>query len=146
MILGKKGQEAERIEIKMTSMIDMVFLLLIFFIVTLQYPREEGMIETRLPSAESVGEVTTPDERPEEFEDIILRITKGPAGNVRKYVQGTHMLNDMVLLGRLEALRTLHENGRVVIQCQDDVPYEELVNAISLVQIARLKIAFADLK
>ena len=63
MNLGKvRAELQEKLELKMTPMIDVVFLLLIFFIVTLQIPREEAMIEAELPQARGDGEVTAEDE------------------------------------------------------------------------------------
>jgi len=148
MLLGKvPAAQEEKIELKMTAMIDMVFLLLIFFIVTLRIPKEEFMIETELPRAKGAGQVEGEDILREEFDDIMLSIVKEPGtGHVRTYVNNQWMMNPAQLRARLEFFKGVNERGRVVVQCADDVPYENLVEAISVVQIVELPMAFADLR
>ena len=143
-----EAAQQEKLALQMTPMIDVVFQLLIFFVVTLSIPKEEAMIETELPRARGGGEVvgTEPQVR-EEFEDILLSIVKEPVtGRARIYVNNQWMMNSRQLLGRLEMFRSLNEKGRVVVQCGDDVPYKDLIEAISIVQIAELPMAFANLK
>jgi biopolymer transport protein ExbD len=143
-----EAAQQEKLALQMTPMIDVVFQLLIFFIVTLNIPKEEAMIETELPRARGAGEVTgqEPQTR-EEFEDILLSIVKEPVtGQARIYVNNQWMMNSRQLLGRLEMFRNLNEKGRVVVQCGDNVPYKDLIEAISIVQIAELPMAFANLK
>jgi len=140
-------QQEEKLELKMTGMVDVVFHLLIFFIVTLRIPREEGMIETELPRAKGTGEVSAVQEqRRQEFEDVLLHIARDPqSGRVRTYVSNQLMRTPEQLLGRLKLFHDLNEQGRVVVKCEDDVPYQHLVEAISLVRAAGLPMAFADL-
>ena len=143
-----EAAQQEKLALQMTPMIDVVFQLLIFFIVTLNIPKEEAMIETELPRARGGGEVTgTEPQVREEFEDILLSIVKEPVtGQARIYVNNQWMMNSRQLLGRLEMFRNLNEKGRVVVQCGDNVPYKDLIEAISIVQIAELPMAFANLK
>ena len=148
MIKGSVPPELDdKLELKMTSMIDCVFLLLIFFIASLKIPRDEAMIETMIPQAKGTGQVTVekPVEGPE-FGDIVLRIVVDEAGNARKYLGDQWMIGPGQMLGMLESFRKLNEKGRVVIQCGDDVPYKDLIEAISVVQLANLKISFANLR
>lgn len=146
MKAGKgRAKDGAKLELQMTSMIDVVFLLLIFFIVTLAIPKDEAMIETTLRGGES-GELVPPSPGPsQDFPDVVLRISRDESGNVKKYIRNTPMPNDGVLLGYLKEFRELYPDGRVVISCADKVPYKELVSAISLTRIADLTIAFADL-
>jgi biopolymer transport protein ExbD len=139
--------EPAKLELNMTSMIDVVFQLLIFFLVTLHIPDEEQMIQTDMPKARGPGAATSVAEEQnlEEFEDILLTIAmvnKQP----KTYVAGQWMPTDNMLLGRLEMFRNLNEKGRVVISCQPEVPYVRLVRAISVVQQAKLSLAFANLE
>jgi len=148
MLLGTPPPaQQEKIELKMTAMIDMVFLLLIFFIVTLRIPKEEFMIETELPRAKGAGQVSGQEVTRQEFEDILLSIVKDPGtGQVRFYVNNQWMMNASQLRSRLEFFKGVNEQGRVVVQCGEDVPYEKLIEAISVVQIVELPMAFADLR
>jgi len=59
----QEDNEAEELVINLTPMIDVVFLLLIFFMVTTTFLDPERQIDIELPIAESGGEVTdVPDE------------------------------------------------------------------------------------
>lgn len=146
-IKPSETQDEDELELKMTSMIDVVFLLLIFFIVTLRIPEEEAMIETELPQAAGPGQQTGTTEEREEFEDILLTLRKDDTtGQVKTYVSGQWMMSPEQLASRLKMFRNINENGRVVVRCQDEVPYKELVEAISIVQYVELPMAFADLK
>lgn len=146
-IKPSETQDEDELELKMTSMIDVVFLLLIFFIVTLRIPEEEAMIETELPQAAGPGQQTGTTEEREEFEDILLTLRKDDTtGQVKTYVSGQWMMSPEQLASRLKMFRNINENGRVVVRCQDEVPYKKLVEAISIVQYVELPMAFADLK
>lgn len=139
----------EELELKMTSMIDVVFLLLIFFIVTLKIPKKEAFIETRLPEAKGVGEVEAPEEETDkqEFQDIKLMIRDDPNDEWAKvYVGGQRMRSPGELATRLKMFRKIKEDGRVVVQCGDAVPYQDLVKAISVVQAIQLPMAFGGLR
>jgi biopolymer transport protein ExbD len=140
----KPGQE-EKLELNMTPMIDVVFQLLIFFMVTLRIPPTEAIIETALPKAKGPGEVSNDvikDE--EEFEDIRLIIAKDQTGTVQRFVNQMMVRSDRQLKSQLVTMKGIHAKGRVVVVCGDDVPYQHLVRAISLVQEAGLPIAFGD--
>lgn len=47
--MARKKAEIEEVELELTPMIDVVFLLLIFFIVTMKFKVLEGKLETELP-------------------------------------------------------------------------------------------------
>jgi biopolymer transport protein ExbD len=147
-IKASQPAEDDELELKMTSMIDVVFLLLIFFIVTLQIPPQEALIETELPQATGPGQATAEDEQErEEFEDILLTIRKDAnTGRTKTFVSGQWMTTPGRLARRLMMFRNINENGRVVIRCGDDVAYKELVMAISVVQNVELPMAFAGLQ
>ena len=150
MVMGKKGADSGKLELQMTSMIDVVFLLLIFFMVTLRIPEPEGMIETALPKAKGTGSATTEEEDDrKEFEDIMLDLVwnsnKPGQDKTEVYVNRTRMLSTSMTYSRLKMMSEIYEDGRVVVRCQNKVPYKNLVEAISLVQEAKLPMAFADL-
>lgn len=146
-INASDSSNEDELELRMTSMIDVVFLLLIFFIVTLKIPEEEAIIETRLPQAAGSGETTSEEEEEKsEFEDIMLVLQLDPqSGETRTEVGGQIMRSSEQLARRLQGFQNLNDEGRVVIECGDDVPYRDLVEAISVVQYAELPMAFGDI-
>ena len=136
------------LEIDMTPMIDVVFQLLIFFLVTLKMPRSEVMIETDLPTATGPGtiktDVPTPDE---EFEDIRLVIFKDRGtGAVQRYINDMMVRSDSQLYSQLTNMKKLYAKGRVIVICADNVPYKHVVRTITIVQASELPMAFGEYK
>ena len=146
MPIGASQQSEEKMEIKMTGMIDVVFLLLIFFIVTLQIPEPEVMIETDLPRAEGVGDHEAVDEDRLEFDDLRLHIRwNETAGRSELRLNDNPIPGQTHLLSRLRMAHRMYEDGRIIIICDDDVPYDDLIQTISTIQMTELPMAFADL-
>ncbi|MBS3762931.1 MAG: biopolymer transporter ExbD [Planctomycetes bacterium] len=148
MAATASSSQNEGLELEMTPMIDVVFLLLIFFLINLEIPEEEGIIETNLPKAVGTGKIATEEKEKEreEFEDITLRLAWNPTTEeVKRFVNRQPMLSDEMLLGTLKNLKEVYAKGRVVVQCQDEVPYASLVQTISLVQEAEMPMGFAGL-
>jgi biopolymer transport protein ExbD len=76
MKIRHTGRE-DKIELQMTPMIDIVFLLLIFFIMTFKIVLPEGDFNIRMPSPAS--NVTA---QPSETPTLMLRITADPNGKL----------------------------------------------------------------
>ncbi|MCH2117045.1 MAG: biopolymer transporter ExbD [Pirellulales bacterium] len=76
MKIRHTGRE-DKIELQMTPMIDIVFLLLIFFIMTFKIVLPEGDFNIRMPSPAS--NVTA---QPSETPTLMLRITADPNGTL----------------------------------------------------------------
>jgi len=136
--------------LEMTSMIDVVFLLLIFFIVTLQIPPDEGSLQAAVPKAKKESaQVTAPEEDPEkDFEDIkvmvrykeITREFLISCDNQRQYTFE-------MLQGKLQAKYQYNPDARVIIDCGDQVPYYGMVKALNAAQGASFrKISFANIR
>ncbi len=78
----------EECEMQMTPMIDVVFLLLIFFMCTLKFKTLEGKLSAYLPA--DVG-VNPPDADPIEKVEVLVRVTS-PGNKLRP--DGTKYTND----------------------------------------------------
>ncbi len=147
MPIGAGRQDEEKMELKMTSMIDVVFLLLIFFIVTLQIQEPEVMIETELPRADRTGEHTAVEELDhEEFRDLRLHLAwNETTGRTQLKLNDETIPGQRQLEGRLRIAHRLHPDGRIVIACDDDVPYDDLIQTIITIQMIDMPLVFADL-
>jgi len=146
--MGSGATVPPKMEINMTPMIDVVFQLLIFFLVTLKMPRSEVMIETDLPTAKGPGtiktDIPTPDE---EFEDIRLVIYKDPStGAVQRYINDMMVRSDSQLYSQLTNMKKLYAKGRVIVICADNVAYKYVVRTITIVQQSELPMAFGEYK
>lgn len=79
MRIGKlAGHEGEKAELKMTPMIDVVFLLLIFFMCATKFKSLEGKLETFLPQDE--GLIDDEKDRPPPLEEIRIGLSTDADG------------------------------------------------------------------
>jgi biopolymer transport protein ExbD len=107
-----KYQARVSLEFNMTPMIDVTFLLIIFFIVSSNMAKQETQVEVDLPTAESG----------EELRDDARRMTVNITDDGAMQVAGESL--DAAALGRqLAAERTKSEQFEVRIRCDRSVPY-----------------------
>ena len=77
----KPNQQDSSIELNLTSMIDVIFLLLIFFVCTTDFREPEKRLPTNLGSgAIAADETRTQEER--DLGRIVARLTVAPSGRV----------------------------------------------------------------
>ena len=55
---GIGGDDEEYIQLNLTAMVDVVMLLIIFFVSNLKFPREEGTLSAELPKKAATGGTT----------------------------------------------------------------------------------------
>jgi len=72
--MARKKSEIEEVKVELTPMIDVVFLLLIFFIVTMKFKVLEGKLETELPKDVGVNSGEVEDL----LEKLEIKITANP--------------------------------------------------------------------
>jgi len=128
MQFRKKGRTRGATEVNMTPLIDIVFQLLIFFLITTTFVQNPG-IEVSLPKASSAP-VTT------ETEMVIVAVTKdGGIIHEGKLVSVTE------LEARLKEHHRQRANATVIVQADTDTPHG---NVVQVMDIAR-SIGFAQL-
>jgi len=106
----------------MTSMIDVVFLLLIFFMVTVSASRPEAELSSTLSPAsedQGAGAVLQPQ---------IISVER--VGDAVVYRLGSHALTNRTDLTRL--LRELPKASGVVVRVANDVPVEAAAGALQV--------------
>jgi biopolymer transport protein ExbD len=130
----RRGGRKEEPEINLTPLIDVVFLLLIFFMVTTTFVHETGL-EITLPEAD-----TEQAESPAE----LLEISIDEAGEY--YVAGEALLNrelETLVEAVREALEDKEVSG-VVIRADAEAPHKAVVRAmdgVGRLGISRVSIA-----
>lgn len=135
MKIRHTGRQEEVSGLHMTAMIDIVFLLLIFFVMTFKIIAPEGDFNVKMPAASAQG---TPD--PTAMPPIKIRITANEAGGI-----GSIRFAD-VPISRLSELRTrirgvvgdapgpgALESTEVEFDCDYNLHYEHVVQAITAV-------------
>ena len=126
--------ESEKTALQMTAMIDVVFLLLIFFIATMEWKESEGMLRAYLPrkqqSAESKPQDKKKDEEIEDLQDINIQIDQ--EGRSPKITVGQAVLPSFRQLEfKLTRLKGQFPDHRVVIDGDPDVYYGYVVKALN---------------
>ena len=91
----------DKIEMQMTPMIDIVFQLIIFFLLTGHLVKQETQMQLALPEAASG-----------EQQDVLAAIKAGASGYLVKSASPTEILEAVLATGRGEAAQ--HAHGRIV--------------------------------
>lgn len=127
------NRQPETAGMQLAPMIDIVFLLLIFFIVTWQFSRSETELNVSVPTAEEGSELNRPKG------EIIINILKD--GTLK--VEGNEV--DMLQLhDKLAAIAERFENQPVRIRGDGEVAYQRIVQVIDTCQKAGIwNISFA---
>jgi biopolymer transport protein ExbD len=127
------SRQPEPAGMQLAPMIDIVFLLLIFFIVTWQFTRSETELNVSVPTAEEGSELNRPKG------EIIINVL--PDETIR--VEGISV-NLPQLLDKLAAIAKQYENQPVRIRGDGKVPYQRIVEVIDTCQKAGIwNISFA---
>jgi len=119
----RNKQDAEKNELNMTSMIDIVFLLLIFFVMTFKIVELEGDFSVKMPLAGSSNATIDPTELP-----MTLRLRSDDTGNLAGME-----LNDIQMGNGPDAFDKLR--GTIVGQIGSSAPVPEEAGAGPEVEI-----------
>jgi len=120
----KVRNRGEAAKLEMTPMIDVVFQLLIFFIVTLKEQDILAQLNISRPAPDSQA---TPDTRPE-----LLTIEVGRAGwvvNGRPFVGSAGFAQ---LDRQLSRLASISRDTSVIIKCTGDSPHSYLIRVLNV--------------
>lgn len=134
----RKRAVAEGATLDITSTIDVVFLLLIFFIATIRMPKPEADIRAFLPREEekvSDGAGASADEKTEDMDTIRIALRSGSRGtdvylNGRLLRRGLRALNSR--LAALNRVRNKAIETKVVLAADRTAPYLYVVRALNL--------------
>lgn len=128
------GQQAA--ELELAPMIDVVFQLLIFFIVTWQFARFERDMDISVPSAEQA------ENTDRQAGEIII--------NVRK--DGTVVLNGLEitkeeLLSKLKAISGAYPDQAAILRGSSEADFQSIINVLDVIKEAGIwNVAFATTK
>lgn len=129
--------EKEKIELQMTPMIDIVFQLLIFFIMTFKVVQMEGDFNIRMPSAAPSQNAMDEELLP----PMTLRLTAGADGKlagIQLNKQQFNNFNDlhaeiMDIVGTEAGPDAGLAGGEVELDCDFNLAYENVIAAITAV-------------
>ncbi len=138
MKVRNTGREGEKVELNMTSMIDIVFQLLVFFIMTFKIVSPEGDFNIKMPlAAPSEG---LPDE--DQLPPIKVRLQADSSGRLTNIRMGTvglgtdfralrMQIRDIV--GDETGPGSIAESTEVELDCDYQLKFEYVIDAITAV-------------
>ena len=117
----RTGNKNINFSVRMTPLIDVIFLLMIFFIMTIRFVEPEGVLENRLP--EKAGQGIT--DQKNDWEVVRIKIKLVREGNQFKIYLQERVLNSYEDL--LSYLELLPDKILIVIEPELTVPYKYVI-------------------
>lgn len=118
-ITSKTNDRSTGFSVRMTPLIDVVFLLMIFFIMTLKFQEEEGVLKNRLPLKGDQNIV----ELKKDWETVFIKLAT-ENGKLMIYMQERVVDSYTSLLGKLNLLP---QQIMIVIEPEKKVPYKYVI-------------------
>lgn len=130
----RDSQPGETAELELAPMIDVVFLLLIFFIVSWQFAKFEEDMDVSVPAAEE----KSVDDKP--VGEIIVNVEAD--GSV---VLNNRQVSQAALLEKLETIAELFPTQAVILRGHEEADFQDIVEVLDQVKKAGISnIAFAS--
>lgn len=142
MRIGKKRETSPEATLNLTPTIDVVFLLLIFFVTTIRFPQAEANIRANLPRRERVQEGTgkkkQEQKKKENVNTIRISLRRGEDRKTQIFLNNALLKDDFSHLGGAllmqsqYAKKTPNVPTEIVLEVQPNVPYKDVVKALDL--------------
>ena len=114
-------------ELNLTSMIDVIFLLLIFFVCTADFRGPEKTLPTNLTLPGAIASETVP-QRDRDLGKIVVRLFVAPNRQTTYSVDGKRVASLAEVEAILESLSEIDTNTPVVVAPERDVPLERVLD------------------
>ena len=144
MKVRNQSETAEKIELQMTPMIDIVFQLLVFFIMTFKIVSQEGDFNIKMPlAAPAQG---APDDL--QLPPMKVRLVAGASGQLASVSMNNRVFNIngwqtglrgaiIEVIGDDRGPGSIQETAEVELDCDYGLRYEHVVQAITAVSGVR---------
>lgn len=121
------------IQVELMPLIDMVFLLLIFFLVATTFRQEEREMKVSLPYAESSGPISAA------LKDMIVNVTK--EGSI---IVGGQELEDDAFRDMITESVERNSNQKVTIRGDRDASYSAIVRVLDICKASGIQEPYLD--
>ncbi|QDV62161.1 ExbD/TolR family protein [Crateriforma conspicua] len=130
------ASEATSLEVKMTPMIDVVFLLLVFFVWTSSFEKPEFDLPSSIVQPpQGTSEVETADQPAESFDEIVVRLIES-AGTMQIRMNGQAIDTADQLRQRLSEILALDVEPSVVIDPDGNITMDDAVHIYDVARSA----------
>lgn len=133
MLIRSGKRESSGPSIEMTPMIDMVFLLLIFFLVATTFQEEEREMRVALPEASAAGPISTA------LREIIINVAEDGSMIVSGKSVGTEELRSMV-----EEAVADNPEQKITVRGDHRAVYEAIVRPLDICKAAGIQEPYLD--
>ena len=132
------GIKDEKVEVQMTPMIDIVFQLLVFFIMTFKIVSQEGDFNIKMPLAAPSEGLPEEDKLP----PMKVRLIAGPGGelaqiklNDNNFQRSFAGLHDYIIsiIGDERGPGSVQETAEIELDCDYNLRYEYVIQAVTAV-------------
>ncbi len=132
----KKKSNQETAKVPMDSMIDVVFLLLIYFIVTQKPIIEETLLGVNLPSSQKAAPKENQEEPPPMVQVDVVKL-QGNNTNILYHInnEGPYTLTQI----RTEIFPGLDKESTLIINCGPNAPHSKLINILDAIAETDIK-------
>ena len=136
-MVKRESQLTEKIDINMTPMIDIVFQLMAFFIMSLKIVQAEGDFDVRMPLGAAAA--AAPDDQL--VPPVRVRLSSNPDGSLAGIKMNDSPVSDFEelrkkvinLVGNDSGPNSIADKTEVELDCDYDLRYENVVRAITSV-------------
>lgn len=132
-MLARRREAESAVSVEMTPMIDMVFLLLIFFLVATTFHQEEREMQIALPVAQSAGPISTA------LRELIVNIDE--AGTI---IVGGNPMEPAALDQLVRELVVNNPDQKVTVRGDRRSAYANVVNVLDICKNAGIQQPYLD--
>ena len=138
---GVGGDDEDYIQLNLTAMVDVVMLLIIFFVSNLKFPKEEGALSANLPRA---GRAAQQGEAPPKIDKVVIGLDY--TGSRINVIVNNQPIGGLTQLDtKLFLLQRQIPEAEVTLDVRPDVPYDYVVNVFNICAKRNFKkVAFAQ--
>lgn len=133
MARSRPKPEANEAKMDMTPIIDVVFNLLIFFMLTMDFQEEEGMLMAHLPKDQGLSKSQV---KQEELEEIRVRIIRKTEGEATRVMVGQKEVADPVetptaLISQLSNMMSINSKTPVIIDATKKAEFKYVIAVLN---------------
>jgi biopolymer transport protein ExbD len=126
-IPSRHNTNSRQLEVKMTPMIDVVFLLLIFFVCTASFQVMEEILPTNLLAEGSIETVEPTEPKEDELEPILIEV-RNQDGVVFWLMNQSPITELKDVRGRLSALAEVTLDVPIILDIAESVPMGSVID------------------